>query len=253
MRRPIIVGNWKMHRTITEALEFVALIKDDLNAIEKVERIIAPPFVALAPLADLLRGSQIRLAAQNMFYEEEGAYTGEIAPRMLQDLCQYVILGHSERRSLFGETDQGVNRKVQAALAHNLTPIICVGENLDQNEAGLTDSLVAGQVRAALAGVSAADAREFVIAYEPIWAIGTGKACNPEVAQHVIGQVIRGTLCELYGEEISQAIRIQYGGSVKVENIAEFMRQPDIDGALVGGASLKLSWVDLTRRGIVSP
>lgn len=252
MRRPIIAGNWKMHKTITEALDFIALIKDDLNAIDQVEHVIAPPFVTLAPLADLLRGSQIKLAAQNMFFEEKGAYTGEIAPGMLEGLCQYAILGHSERRGLFGETDQGVNKKVHAALAHGLTPIICVGENLDQNDAGLTDSFVADQVRAALAEVSTADARGLVIAYEPIWAIGTGKACNPDVAQHVIGQVIRRTLRELYQEETSQAIRIQYGGSVKVENISDFMRQPDIDGALVGGASLKPSWVELTRRAIIS-
>jgi triosephosphate isomerase len=161
-----------------------------------------------------------------------------------------VILGHSERRARFGETNQGVNKKVHAALAHDLTPIVCVGENLEQNEAGITDAFVAGQVRAALKGVSAAGAERLVIAYEPIWAIGTGKACSPDAAQHVIGAVIRGTLRALLGEGPAEATRIQYGGSVKTENVADFMREPDIDGALVGGASLKTSWVDLTRRAV---
>lgn len=250
MRRPIIAGNWKMNKTVPEALEFVASIKDGLEAIEEVDRVIAPPFVALAPLADLLKDSQVKLAAQNMYSEEKGAHTGEIAPGMLAGLCQYVILGHSERRARFGETNEGVNKKVHAALAHDLTPIVCVGENLEQNEAGITDAFVAGQVRAALAGVSAAVAERLVIAYEPIWAIGTGKACSPDAAQHVIGTVIRGTLRELFGEGPAEAIRIQYGGSVKTENVADFMREPDIDGALVGGASLRTSWVDLTRRAV---
>jgi len=248
MRKPIIAGNWKMNKTVSESLDFVASIKEGLDAIPQVEKVIAPPCLALAPLAELLRGSEIGLAAQNMYFEEKGAYTGEIAPGMLAGLCQYVILGHSERRGYFGETDEGVNKKLRAALAHNLTPIVCVGENLEQNEAGITDSFVANQVRAALAGISAADARRIVLAYEPIWAIGTGKACNPAAAQHVIGKVIRGTLRELFGDETAESIRIQYGGSVKVENIADFMRQPDIDGALVGGASLKASWVELTRQ-----
>jgi triosephosphate isomerase len=207
--------------------------------------------VALAPLAELLRGSEIKLAAQNMHFEDQGAYTGEISPVMLASLCEYVIIGHSERRARFGETDQDVNRKVLAALAHNLTPIVCVGENLEQNEAGITDRFVADQVRSALAGVSAVEAASIVIAYEPIWAIGTGRACDPDAAEHVIGQVIRGTLRQLYGDETAESVRIQYGGSVTVENIADFMRKPDIDGALVGGASLKPTWVELTRRAAV--
>lgn len=204
--------------------------------------------MVLPPLADLLRESQIELAAQNMHFAEKGAFTGETAPGMLAGLCRYVILGHSERRGLFGETDQGVNRKLHAALAHDLIPIVCVGENLEQNEAGSTGSFVSDQVRAALAGLSAADAYRVVLAYEPIWAIGTGRACNPDAAQHVIGTIIRGTLRELFGDRPAEQVRIQYGGSVTADNIASFMRQPDIDGALVGGASLKTSWVELNRR-----
>ena len=201
-------------------------------------------------MAGLLQGSEIKLAAQNIYFEEKGAFTGEIAPGMLTGLCQYVILGHSERRGYFGETDKGVNKKVHAALTHDFSPIICVGENLEQNEAGMTDRFVAKQVRAALAGVSDADASRIVIAYEPIWAIGTGKACSPDAAQYIIGEVIRSTLRELFDDETAQEISIQYGGSVNVENMAAFMQQPDIDGALVGGASLKPSWVELTRKAI---
>ena len=251
MRTPIIAGNWKMYKSVAEAVEFVAAIKEDLAAIEGVDKVIAPPFVALSPLADLLAGTPIGLSAQNMYPEPSGAYTGEIAPTMLVDLCQYVILGHSERRAYFGETDAGVNHKVLAALQYQLTPIVCVGENLEQNEAGLTDSLVAKQVRAALQGVPADDLARIVIAYEPIWAIGTGRACDPDSAQHVIGAVIRGTLREMAGDATADLIRIQYGGSVKPENVADFMAQPDIDGALVGGASLKPSWVDLTRNAVL--
>ncbi len=252
MRKVIVAGNWKMNMTVPEAVEFVSSIKDELQTLHQVERVIAPPFIALAPLAELVRGSEIKLAAQNMHSEEKGAYTGEIAPGMLNGLAEYVILGHSERRSYFGETDEGVNKKIHLALAYNLTPIVCVGENLEQNEAGLTDRFVADQVRAGLADLSAQDAGRIVMAYEPIWAIGTGKACDPDSAQHVIGTVIRGTLRELFGEATASIVPIQYGGSVKVENIADFMRQPDIDGALVGGASLKASWVELTRRSITT-
>jgi triosephosphate isomerase len=251
MRKAIIAGNWKMNKTVPEALEFVASIKDELDAIHDVDRVIAPPAVALAPLAQLLGESQIKLAAQNMYFEETGAYTGEISPVMLASLCRYVIIGHSERRAHFGETDRDVNRKVMAALAHNLTPILCVGENLEQNESGITDRFVADQVRRALAGVPAAEAAGMVIAYEPIWAIGTGRACDPDAAQHVIGGVIRGTLRQLYAAETAERMRIQYGGSVTVENVADFMLKPDIDGALVGGASLKPTWVELTRRAAV--
>ena len=250
MRTPIVAGNWKMNKTVSEALGFVASIREGLAAIAEVECVIAPPFVSLAPLAELLRGSPIKLAAQNMYFEEKGAYTGEVAPGMLTGLCQYVIVGHSERRSYFGEADETGNKKVHAALDHDLSPIVCVGENLEQNQAGIADRFVGAQVRAALAGVAAVEARRVVIAYEPIWAIGTGRACDPDTAQRVIGAVIRQALSELFGADSAEVIRIQYGGSVNVDNIADFMRQPDIDGALVGGASLETSWVELTRRAV---
>jgi triosephosphate isomerase len=239
MRTPFLAGNWKMHKTIGEAVALVRDLRASLDGVAGVDKAVCPPFVALAAVADALAGSSIGLGAQNMYWEEQGAYTGEVSPTMLKELCQYVILGHSERRGYFGETDDGVNRKVLAALAHDLTPIVCVGESLEQNEAGETDAFVSGQVRAALAGVSAAQAARLVIAYEPIWAIGTGKAASPDDANRIISQTVRGTLSGLYGGEVAAAIRIQYGGSVKPENVGDFMSQPDIDGALVGGASLK--------------
>jgi triosephosphate isomerase len=239
MRIPIIAGNWKMNKTIAEARELTLAMRDELEGIGGVEKVLCPPFIALPVVAELLQGTSIGLGAQNMFWEVKGAFTGEIAPIMLQGLCQYVILGHSERRQFFGETDQGVNRKAQAALAHGLVPIICVGENLEQNERGETQTFVAGQVRAAFAGLITEQARRCVVAYEPIWAIGTGRAATGAGANAIIGLTVRGTLAGLYGEEVATAIRIQYGGSVTPANIAEFMTQPDIDGALVGGASLK--------------
>lgn len=239
MRIPIIAGNWKMHKTVTEAVELVRELRRGLVEVEGVEVVLCPAFVALAPVAELLKPTQIGLGAQNMFWEDQGAYTGEVSPLMLKDLVQYVILGHSERRQYFGETDEGVNRKVKAALKHGLTPILCVGENLEENEAGRTHAVVARQLRAALRDISAEQARALVIAYEPVWAIGTGKPATGAGANAVIGLTVRGVLADLYGEEVAQAVRVQYGGSVNPQNIAEFVIQPDIDGALVGGASLK--------------
>lgn len=239
MRIPIIAGNWKMHKTVTEALELVRTLRRGLLEVEGVEVILCPPFVALAPVAELLKPTKIGLGAQNMFWEDQGAYTGEVSPLMLKDLVQYVILGHSERRQYFGETDEGVNRKVKAALKHGLKPIICIGENLEENEAGRTNEVVERQLRAALRDIPAEQARALVIAYEPVWAIGTGKPATGAGANAVIGLTVRGVLATLYGEEVAQAVRVQYGGSVNPQNIAEFMVQPDIDGALVGGASLK--------------
>lgn len=239
MRIPIIAGNWKMHKTVAEALELVRELRRGLVEVEGVEVVLCPAFVALAPVAELLKPTKIGLGAQNMFWEDQGAYTGEVSPLMLKDLVQYVILGHSERRQYFGETDEGVNRKVKAALKHGLTPIICVGENLEENEAGRTHEVVERQLRAALRDISAEQARALVIAYEPVWAIGTGKPATGAGANAVIGLTIRGLLADLYGEEVAQTVRVQYGGSVNPQNIAEFVIQPDIDGALVGGASLK--------------
>jgi triosephosphate isomerase len=247
MRRPILAGNWKMNMTVASATDFVRSIRRGLNEIKSADRVLCPPFTALAAVKELLSATEICLGAQNMHWEENGAYTGEIAPAMLKELCQYVILGHSERRAFFGETDEGVNRKIKAALAHGLLPIACVGETEAEYDAGLTGQVVGGQVRGCLAGLTAGQAAGLVIAYEPVWAIGTGKAATPAGAGAVIGLTIRGTIAELYDEATAQAVRVQYGGSVKPSNVAEFMAHPDIDGALVGGASLKPDFVDLVR------
>jgi triosephosphate isomerase len=247
MRRPILAGNWKMNLTIAQATDFVRDIRRGLNDIKGVDRVLCPPFTALAPVKDLLSATQIGLGAQNMHWEEKGAYTGEVAPGMLKELCQYVILGHSERRAYFGETDEGVNRKIKAALANGLTPIVCVGETEAEYDAGQTEQVVSGQVRGCLAGLAAEQVAGLVLAYEPIWAIGTGKAATAAGAGAVIGLTIRGTIARLYNEAVAQAVRVQYGGSVKPANVAEFMAHPDIDGALVGGASLKPDFVELVR------
>ncbi len=239
MRTPFIAGNWKMHKTIEEAVALVTELRSLLEGIEGIAVAVCPPFPALEAVRRTLEGSPIGVGAQNMHWEEQGAFTGEVSPRMLVGLCDYVIIGHSERRTLFGETDEMVNRKLHAALAHGLTPIVCVGENLEQNRSGQTEAVVGGQVRAAFEGVPAEQARTAVVAYEPIWAIGTGVPAHGPDAARIIGEVVRGTLADLYGEEVAQAIRVQYGGSVKPNNIEEFIREPEIDGALVGGASLR--------------
>ena len=247
MRKPIIAGNWKMNKTAVEAVQFVREIRHGLNQIEAVDSAVCPPFIALPAVHDALQATRVGVGAQNMHYEENGAYTGESAPNMITPYCQYVILGHSERRAYFGETDEGVNKKVKVALAHGLTPIICVGESLEQNEAGETHSFVSGQVKAAFADLTADQASHCIVAYEPIWAIGTGKSANAAQAGSIIGLTVRGTIAEIFGEEVAQKVRIQYGGSVKENNIAEYMAHPDIDGALVGGASLKAGFVELVR------
>ncbi len=239
MRKPVVAGNWKMNKTAGEAVDLARELIPLLQPFVGVERVLCPPFVALGAVAPLLKDTGLALGAQNMHWEKSGAYTGEVAPPMLAGLCQYVILGHSERRQYFGETDENVNKKVKAALAHGLTPILCVGENLAENEAGKTAEVVTRQTRAAYAGLSADDALKTIIAYEPVWAIGTGKAATPAGANAVIGLHIRGCLSDLYSPSLADAIRVQYGGSVTAANAADLMAQPDIDGALVGGASLK--------------
>jgi len=249
MRRPIIAGNWKMNKTITEAVDLVRSIRRGLNEVKAADRVLCPPFTALATVSELLQATEIGLGAQDMYWQDKGAYTGEISPLMLKEMCQYVILGHSERRAYFGETDEAVNRKVRAALTHGLTPIVCVGETEAQYDAGQTNAVVGGQVRGCLAGLTAEQVAGLVIAYEPVWAIGTGKAATAAGAGAVIGLTIRGTVAEMYGEAAAQAVRIQYGGSVTPDNIAEFMAHPDIDGALVGGASLKPDFIELVRNG----
>ncbi len=239
-RKPIIAGNWKMNLAPAEGADLARAVIAEFGESLPTEVVLCSSFVTLPAVAAVCKGSGVRLGAQNAHWEQRGAYTGEISLSMLSGLCTYVIVGHSERRQFFGETDDSVNRKVRAVLSNDMRPIICVGENLEQNEAGQTAEVVERQVRAAYSGITAEQARDTVIAYEPIWAIGTGKASTAAGANAVCGLNVRGVLMNLYGESIAQSIRVQYGGSVKPENTAEFMVQPDIDGALVGGASLKV-------------
>lgn len=240
MRKPIIAGNWKMYKTLSESVDFVRELAPALAPYTNVERLVCPAYIALAAVAQALKNTGIGVGAQSVHWEAQGAFTSQISPAMLHGLVEYVIIGHSECRSYLNETDETVNKKVKAALAYGLKPIVAVGESLETNQAGETSSFVSQQVRAALDGVDAANMQNIVVAYEPIWAIGTGKNASGEIANSIIGSTIRATLTELYGVTVAQATRIQYGGSVKPSNMAEYMSQPEIDGALVGGASLKL-------------
>lgn len=228
-----------MNKTVAEARELVAKIGAPLSAIQNVEKVICPPFTSLMALSEALNGTGIGLGAQDLHWEEKGAFTGQVAANMVKEFCNYVIIGHSERRTYFGETDETVNKKVHAALKAGLTPIVCVGETLEQYESGLTSEVVRRQINGGLAGIDSTTAAKLVVAYEPVWAIGTGKASSKENAQDVHGKVVRPALAGLFGESNAEAIRILYGGSVTAANAAEFFSQPDIDGALVGGASLK--------------
>jgi triosephosphate isomerase len=253
MRTPLIAGNWKMHKTTDEAVSLVGELGSLLEGIEGIEVAICPPFPALGAVRKALASSEIRVGAQNMHWEEQGAFTGEVSPAMLVGLVDYVIVGHSERRTLFGETDEIVNRKLQAALAHGLGPIVCVGENLEQNQSGQTEVVVGAQVRAAFQGVTEEQAGRVVVAYEPLWAIGTGLPADGPGAARIIGKAVRGSLIELYGDQLAQSIRIQYGGSVKPSNAAEFMSESEIDGALVGGASLRAAdFAGIVRESMVA-
>lgn len=248
MRTPIIAANWKMNFTVDEGIAFVRSIRNGLNAVTAVDSVICPPYIAIPAIHELLEGTRVGLGAQNMHYEQSGAFTGELSPTMIAPFCNHVILGHSERRAYFGESDEAVNRKAHAALAHDLTPIICVGESLEQNEAGETHAFVSGQVRAALEGLSASQVSQIVIAYEPIWAIGTGKAASVDDAGNIIGASVRDVVRQLYDDETAQSLRVQYGGSTNPDNIVDYMKHPDIDGALVGGASLKPGFVDMITK-----
>ena len=245
MRKPIIAGNWKMFKTVAESVSFVRELAPRLASFTGVELVVCPTYVSLASVSDALKGTNIHVGAQSVHWEAQGAFTSQIAPTMLQGIAEYVIIGHSECRAYLNETDDTVNKKVKAALAYGLKPIIAVGESLAENEAGKTEALVGGQVRAALNGVDAANMANIVLAYEPIWAIGTGKSASAQLANSIIGGTIRGTLVNLYGQAVADTVRIQYGGSVKPDNMQEYMSQPDIDGALVGGASLKVD--DFTK------
>jgi triosephosphate isomerase len=239
MRQPFVAGNWKMNKTVEQARALVVEMLPGLQAVPSVERVLCPPFTSLAALSGMLAGSGVGVGAQNMHWEPSGAFTGEVAPAMVKEFCQYVIIGHSERRTYFGETDATVNRRVKAALANQLIPIVCVGETLVENEAGQTAEVVTRQILEGLKELRVEQARQVVVAYEPVWAIGTGRAASGVGANAVLSDFIRPALEILYGTKIAQATRILYGGSVTSSNAAEFFGQPEIDGALVGGASLK--------------
>ncbi|MBL8873088.1 MAG: triose-phosphate isomerase [Planctomycetaceae bacterium] len=239
MRKPLIAGNWKMNLLRDSSVALIHQLLDKSKASDKVEVAVCPPSVYLHDVGAALRGSHIALGAQNMYHTDEGAYTGEVSGKMLKDIgCRYVILGHSERRQLMGETDTQVNQKVHAALKVGLVPIVCVGETLDQREAGQTTTVVRTQCEGSLAGLTSEQAAGIVLAYEPVWAIGTGKTASPAQAEEVHAD-IRALLTKMFGADTAQKVRIQYGGSVKADNAKELLSQPNIDGALVGGASLK--------------
>ena len=239
MRTPIIAGNWKMNKTISEAVSFASELKDRVAGVKNVDIVICPPFTALAKIADALSGSNIKVGAQNVCWEEKGAFTGEVSVAMLLEAgCTYVILGHSERRAMFGDTNETVSKKLKAALKNGLLPIVCVGETLEQREKGVTQDVIKGHVHGSLAGLSGEEMKKVIIAYEPVWAIGTGKTATRQQAQEV-HLYIRNLLSGMCGKEVSDGVCILYGGSVKPENIKDLMAEQDIDGGLVGGASLK--------------
>lgn len=244
LRRPIVAGNWKMNYGPSEAHDFISRILDDLDHVRGVDCVICPPAISIAAAHAVTMASGIMLGAQNMYDAEKGAFTGEISPLMLHGLCDYVILGHSERRAIFGETDEFVNRKTLSAFTHGLRPIVCVGERLEDREANLTERVISTQVRGSLANLPAARLGELVVAYEPVWAIGTGRAATAQDAADVIA-IIRALLAEMYGAEATAGVRVQYGGSVTAANAAELAAVPEIDGALVGGASLTPDFVTI--------
>lgn len=239
MRKPFVAGNWKMNKTVEQARELISEMMTDLDAIKGVEKVLCPPFTTLLSAAAMLKGTEIGLGAQNLHWEASGAYTGEVSPAMVAEFCQYVIIGHSERRAYFGEIDETVNKKVFAAFNAGLTPIVCVGETLSENEDGKTSEVITRQILAGLKGLPPELAQKLVVAYEPVWAIGTGKAANPQIANDVTGKIVRPVLEKLFGSAISEQVRVLYGGSVTGANAAEYFNQPEVDGALVGGASLK--------------
>ncbi|AXN38703.1 triose-phosphate isomerase [Peribacillus butanolivorans] len=250
MRKPIIAGNWKMNKTLSEATAFLEEVSNLIPKQDLIDSVVCAPALFLDQLVQVAKGTDVKIGAQNMHFEENGAFTGEISPIALADLgVSYVILGHSERREMFNETDEAVNKKAHAAFANQLTPIICCGETLEQREAGETNDFVGSQIEKGLAGLSDDQLKQAVIAYEPIWAIGTGKSSSAQDANEVCAH-IRSVVADKFSNEAAAAIRIQYGGSVKPENIKEYMAQPDIDGALVGGASLKTdSFLQLLEAG----
>ena len=235
----MVAGNWKMNNTISDTKKLIDALVPEIGQIEGVEVVVCPSFISLAVAKRQCEASLIKVGAQNLYWKEAGAFTGEVSPAMVKDVCDFVIIGHSERRALFGETDLGVNFKVKAALAVGLTPIVCVGETLAENQAGQTGEVVSRQVREGLNALTSEEGAALVIAYEPVWAIGTGLAATPDGANAVHRDVIRPILREMFGEAVGDGMRILYGGSVTAVNAAELFGQSDIDGGLVGGASLK--------------
>ncbi len=248
MRKPILAGNWKLNKTIKESIELVTLLKRGLRDTQSVDIVVCPPYTALSDVSEALLDTEIRVGGQNLYWEEKGAFTGEVSAALLKDAgATYVIIGHSERRQFFHETHETVNRKTKAALKAGLTPITCVGETLAEREKDMTFKILEGQLAGAFTDFSASDAQKVVLAYEPVWAIGTGKVATPQQAQEVHA-FVRGWLVKRFGQDTANSIRIQYGGSVKPDNIAELMREEDIDGALIGGASLDAqSFVDIIK------
>lgn len=247
MRKPFVAGNWKMHKTSQEALQLMDELRPRLEDIPEVEIVVCVPFTVLCPLANHLVGSKIGLGAQNVHWEKQGAFTGEISAAMIKEYAQYVIIGHSERRTFFGETDETVNQRMRAALDAGLIVIVCVGETLAENDKGLTEEVITRQMRVAFQDVALEQLGNVVVAYEPVWAIGTGLACDAQKANEVIKYTIRKPLIELYDESAAGDMRVLYGGSVKGSNAREYFIQPDIDGALVGGASLKPEFIEIVR------
>jgi len=248
MRTPFVAGSWKMNKTVEEARALVAEMLPGLQEVKSVEQVLCPPFMSLMPVSAMLVGTEIGLGAQNLHWEEKGAFTGEVSPGMVKEFCKYVIIGHSERRTYFGETDETVNKRTLAALARGLVAIVCIGETLAENEAGQTAAVIERQIREGLKNIPAEQLTRLVIAYEPVWAIGTGRAATGPDANRVVAAMIRPALRELYGKAVADATRVLYGGSVTGANAAEFFSQPEIDGALVGGASLKpADFVEIVR------
>lgn len=239
MRNPLVAGNWKLNKTAEQATLLIADLLPGLQAVKKVECVICPPFTALMVASNMMRGSGVGLGAQDVFWEDSGAFTGEVSAPMLKELCDYVIIGHSERRAYFAETNETVNKKLHSSLKHGLIPIVCVGETLHENESGNTAEIVSTQIQAGLKNVEPQAVEKIVLAYEPVWAIGTGKAASAQGAQEVIGSIARATLGKMFGDDLAGKVRILYGGSVNAQNAGDFFSMPDIDGALVGGASLK--------------
>ena len=251
MRKPFVAGNWKMNKTAEQATLLVADLLPELQKIISVECVLCPPFTSLMVVSQMVSNTGIGIGAQNMFSEASGAFTGEVAPQMVKEFCNYVIIGHSERRSKFEETDQSVNSKVRAALEIGLIPIVCVGESDEENVGGKTAEVVERQVKNGLINIDKILIEKIIIAYEPVWAIGTGRAASAEDAQRVIGFIIRKTLVTLFGDEIAQKVRILYGGSITGQNAADFFKMPDIDGGLIGGASLKpLDFISIVKAAI---